>query len=91
MWWPGSAIQTERVDFVNDKRFWLNADEHFVLKKEDRVADAHVSSRLSKIFLLEFQDEYIRRFFYDGDTDEAVLDKVSIKPFKRRKMKIIKG
>lgn len=73
---------------LNNRLFWLNDDEYFLLKKEDKLIEPAFVADISKIFLLELKRETNGRseFFYDGESDEAVLGKVSFKPFRKRRL-----
>lgn len=73
---------------LNNRLFWLNDDEYYLLKKEDKLMEPAFVADISKIFLLELKRETSCRseFFYDGESDEAVLGRVSFKPFRKRRL-----
>lgn len=73
---------------LNNRLFWLNAEEYFLSKKEDKLVEAAFVADISKIFLLELKQKVNGRseFFYDGESDEAILGKVSFKPFRKRRL-----
>lgn len=74
---------------LNNRRFWLNNEEWSLEKKGEKASDPALSSLLSKIFLLELSvGKGNARLFHDGDSDDALLDRVSLKPLKKRKVEV---
>jgi len=73
---------------LNNRLFWLNDDDYHLSKREDKLTDPGFAADVSKIFLLELKRLHGSRsgFFPDGESDDAVLDKICFKPFKRRRL-----
>jgi len=71
----------------NNRQFYLIDKEHYLLKKEHRINNPLEGSCLGKIFLLEIEITPEKfKAFYDGETDDAVLNRISLKPFKKRRV-----
>jgi hypothetical protein len=69
----------------NKKKNSLFKSDYFLLTKEDKVNNYVLGAELGKIFLLEISLGIKSSCFFDDESEEAILYKVDIKPFKRRK------
>ena len=71
---------------LNKRHFNLRIEEYFLSKSETKLNNPPLASDLVKIFLLQLKLEKGDRkeYFFDGESDDSVFNKVDMKPFKRR-------
>jgi hypothetical protein len=71
---------------LNKRHFNIRIEEYFLTKKETELNNPALASDLVKIFLLQLKLEGHSKkdYFFDGESDDSVLNKVDMKPFKRR-------